>query len=58
MQHKAGELVDRNKPRLVVKKYTQTYGIDYKETFSPIYKMNTVLVVHSQQLILDGAYTT
>jgi Reverse transcriptase (RNA-dependent DNA polymerase) len=32
---------------LVAKDYTQTYGIDYQETFAPVTKMNTVRILFS-----------
>ena len=39
--------LDRYKVRLVAKGYTQTYGIDYKETFALVAKMNTVRIIIS-----------
>ena len=40
-------MLDRHKARLVAKEFTQTYGIDYSETFSPVAKLNTVRVLLS-----------
>ena len=40
-------LLERYKAVLVAKGYTQSYGIDYLETFASIAKMNVVRVLLS-----------
>ncbi|RDX98582.1 Copia protein, partial [Mucuna pruriens] len=44
---KFDETLDQYKTRLISEGYTQTYGIDYEETFVPIAKINTIRVILS-----------
>ena len=45
--------LEKYKARLVVKGYTHTKGIDYKETFTPVAEMNTIRVLISLAVNLD-----
>ena len=39
--------VERYKVRLVAKGFTQTFGIDYQETFAPVAKINSIRILLS-----------
>ena len=53
IKYRSNGTLERYKSRLVAKGYTQTYGIDYKEIFARVAKMNTIRVLISLAVNLD-----
>ena len=47
LKYKVDGSLERHKARLVAKEYTQTYGVDYQETFAQVEKMNIVRILLS-----------
>ena len=53
IKHKSNGTVERYKAHLVAKGFTQTYGIDYLQTFAFFAKLNTIRVLLSLAANLD-----
>lgn len=53
-KYKPNRSIQRYKTSLVVKGFTQAYGIDHLESFSPMEKLSFARIILSMQLIFHG----
>ncbi|KAL0323460.1 UNVERIFIED_CONTAM: Copia protein [Sesamum angustifolium] len=53
LKFRADGTLERYKARLVAKGFTQTYGVDYFETFSPVARLNSIHVLFSLAVNLN-----
>jgi len=53
VKYKSNAGIDQYKARLVAQGFSQTYGIDYEETFTPVAKLNSIRVLLSIAVNMD-----
>lgn len=53
LKYNSDGTLNKHKAMLVAKGFTQSYGIDYSETFAPVAKLNTIRIIFSLAVNLD-----